>query len=861
MKFRRLCFITSLLAASLTVFSQAFILEVDSEPLNKVLNRLGLEISFDDRALSVYTVSVVKTFENPEKALSWLLEDKPFRIEKVGKVYVIVPYTNQPREDTRLIFQTQNEERYVFKGTIVAQTAGEPLEYATVSLLDANNQLITTGITDSNGRFSIQTKYAPAKIKISYLGYETLLKEIHNLNPELGVFSLNETAIALNETVVTANNIRQELNRTTYVVTGQMRYGADNAMEMLNNIPGAYYDKSSKTVRLNYHTNLLLLVDGIQHSHSYLNHLAPDRVQAIEVVYALSGRFVSDDYAGIIHFFLKKDYTGYDIHVSDAASINLSQTAGNNRLAENHPSVGFIYTTRKLNFFGMYSYDSENRNMHSSKSLSYSDSELLSIPSQKHNSLYDNENHTITGGLNFHLAPLQILGIQADYTSGNTSTFQEYDMRRTDLSDDRDRILTNTTENRIKDHTFTGSFFYKGQVSNRLHLYGDFSYNYYYNDMENEYRQDEPANYRYSDMWDEYKNQTVLNVEGRYTLSNRVTLESGYSNIWRQYASQSSQGRGFLDYSEHRNKGFAYLTWVLSDKAGLKSGVALEHIRQRNREDEFSYIRTLPFLQLHYKISRTTTLAAGYATYQSYPSLYQLSPISIAIDTFLTQIGNPELKSAVRHQVFAELTLWDKLKITPQLTITGDGVSEVYARRDYRLYRTFENITYREYSLHVSHEQMLGTNFRLNNTVMPYHSEAIHQGVRNTLNGWIFHSEADYYHPRTTFGFQVGYYRNMKKNILWQGYQMSDRDYWCVTARKELWNSRIAVMLSYIPPVTFGVRYDRKKEMDVPLYKEKTVMDLKSYNQMLLLKISLRFERGSIKPTESRTNKRAVERE
>jgi len=883
----RLCIVAALLlTVSLPVCSQAFRLDVDREPLNKTLNRLGLEISFDDRALSVYSVSVAMTFEDAEKALSWLLEDKPFRVEKVGKVYVIVPYPNEPMEVTRATFQGTGEERYFFRGTVVVQTAvgspedapvrfpddnnqpqrtgidaDEPLEYATVSLLDNNNQLITAGITNEKGRFTLQTSHIPAKIKISYIGYETLLREIHTLNGELGVFSLKETFIQLDEAVVTADNIRQELNRTIYTVTPQMRYGADNALEMLNNIPGGYYDKASKTVRLNNHTNLLLLVDGIQYSHSYLNHLAPERVQAIEVVYALSGRFVSDDYAGIIHFFLKKDYTGYDVHVSGAASLNLSKTAGNNRLSENHPSVGIVYTTRKLNFFGMYAYNREDRNMHATKSLQYNDSELVSLPPPRHNSLYENENHTITGGLNYHIAPLQLLGVQADYTEGNTATFQEYAMRRTDLSRDYDRILTNTTENRIKDHTFSGSVFYKGQVSNRLHLYGDFSYNYYYNDMENEYRQDEPANYRYFDMWDEYKDQTILNVEGKYTFSNRITLESGYSHIWRQYASQSSQGRGFLDYSEQRNKAFAYLTLYLSNKAGLKSGVALEHIRQRNREDKFSYIRILPFLQLNCKISPTVSVATGYAANQSYPSLYQLSPISIAIDTFLTQIGNPALKSAVRHQVFAELNIGNKFKITPQLNITSDGVSETYDIRENKLYRTFENITYREYSLLASYEQLLGAYFRLKSAVMPYHSEALHQGVRSALNGWIFHAEANYYHPRTSFGLQLGYYRNMKKNILWQGYQMSDRDYWCVTARKELWSNRLSVMLSYIPPVAFGVRYDRTKEMNTPLYKEKTALNLESYNQMLLLQVSLRLERGSAKPTESRTNKRVIERE
>ena len=49
--------------------------------------------------------------------------------------------------------------------------------------------------------------------------------------------------------------------------------------------------------------------------------------------------------------------------------MNLSKTAENHRLPENHPSLGFIYTTHRLNFFGMYEYDHEKSNYHAAKFL------------------------------------------------------------------------------------------------------------------------------------------------------------------------------------------------------------------------------------------------------------------------------------------------------------------------------------------------------------------------------------------------------------------------------------------------------------------------------------------------------------
>jgi hypothetical protein len=578
-------------------------------------------------------------------------------------------------------------------------------------------------------------------------------------------------------------------------------------------------------------------------------------------VHALSGRFVSDDYAGIIHFILKKDYMGYDIHASNYTSLNLTETNEYKRLAEIRPEIGITYTTHKLNFFGTCSYGQVNRNIPSSKYLRYDNSELASFPAGHSNNLSEQESNSVTGGLNYQITPFQLVGIQGDYVSENIYTFQEYTMRRTDLTNNHDRVLTNTTENRMKDKMFTATLFYQGKIGKRLHLYGDFSYNYYYNEIANEYRQDEISNYRYADLWDEYKNQTVFNLEGKYIISGKMSAETGYSNIRRRYASESSLGKGFLDYNEYRNKSFVYLSYYPSDKIGLKSGIAIEQIKKQDRGVPNSYFRALPYFHINYKINRNANIRTGYATNQSYPLLYQLSPMSIVIDTFMTQIGNPALKSSVRHNLFVQLSLWNKLKITPRFDYIRDGISEVYDKKGYKIYCTFDNMNMREYSLQASYDQILNPYFRLKSAIMFYHSEALHKGIHNSLDGWIFQSEINYYHSASSFGAQAGYYRNMKKHVLRQGYQMSDKDYWCVSLQKKLWHKRISVALSYIPPLTLGIRYEQMKEMNSPLYEEKTILGLDSYSQMLILKVSVNFERGGVKPAGKHTSIRNDERE
>jgi hypothetical protein len=834
-----------LLSAVPAVFSQAFRLDVENKPLSRVLNTLGVEISFDERALSAYSVSISEAFESREEALFRLLENKPFHVEKTGSVYVIVPAVDSSGTADRAIAASALKKQLVFKGTVIDGVTREPLEYTTVSLLHPGGKPFQVGITTGEGRFSIETAVRPETIKISYLGYETLMADIRDRSGELGVFTLKEKVIPLGETVVTAD--RDKPNRTAYSVSPQMRDGIDNVLELLNRVPGVRFDDRSGAVTVNNRTDVLLLVDGIHYSQAYLRHLSPRRIRAVEVMRASSGRFVSDDYVAIVNFMLNRNYTGYDLSLSGLSSLNLSKSNGYTRRTEERPDAGITYATRRWNFFGTYSYERANRNLFSSKELTYGNSMLTSVPPERPNSLYESGSHILSGGAGYRITPRHLAGIQGDYASEDVYTRQAYTMRRTDLTDNRDRMFTNTTENLTKAHTFTGSAFYQGQVSDRLHLHGDFSYNYYYNLIENEYRQGETANYRYENSYNEYKNQTVLNMEGKYALSDKLSAEAGYSGIRRRYASTSDRGTGFLDYSERRNKAYAYLSYNPSDKAGLKAGAAMERISTRNRKTPAGYVRLLPFFQAGYRINRSVHLLAGYAAGQSYPALYQLSPMSLVIDTFLTQIGNPALQPAVRHHAFAELTLWGQLRIIPQFNFIRHGISEIYEIKEYKLYRTFDNVHAREHSVQAAHDRTLGY-FRLKNAVTLYHSEALHRGIRSSLNGWLLLSEMNWYHPDAAFGVQLGYYRDMKKNILWQGFQMSGRDDWRVSVRKELWRERLSVMLSYRPPVALGVRYGRVKEMDTPLYGEQTTVRLDSYNQMLLLKISIRLERGSVKP-------------
>lgn len=839
------------LICSFVTFSQEVQLSVINKPLNTVLGMLGMEISFDDNALSAYTISLSKTFKSPEDALSYLLSNKPFKVEKMNHVYIIVPLDKEISENSQPTKSFEYIKQSVFTGMIADKETGEPLSFATVSLLNADTLPLITGIANDKGRFRLPVSPFPQQIRISFIGYKTITENVSSSETDLGVFQLDATAIPLSETIVTAEKVRHTVDRSSYYVSSDMIRNITSVEELLDRIPGVHFDKVTNTLKVNNSQDILLLVDGIQQSQDHIKYLSPERVYAVEVINESSGRFVSDGYRAIINLILKKDYKGYDIYTSNFTAISPSHINRNDRLIQDQPVARMSYTNDKFNLYATYFYNKENQSLPVAKNLEYKGTELISqTQGNMPNDLYKRESNTVTAGVNYQITPQQMFGIQGDYVSGKTNTDQIYTMKITDIINDNRQIIKNSTTNTTSDYTFVGTMFYQGQINERFQLYADFSYNYYYNDIENKYDQNNYMNYVAQDTYNEYKNQTSLNIEGKYAPSSHLSINLGYSNAWRMYGSESSHGRGFLNYREYRNKAFAYLVFNPSKKIRTKFGAAIEHINSYDKDIKSSYIRILPYMQTNFNLRKDMNVNLSYSTNQHYPLLYQLSPMSLVIDTFLTQIGNPELKSTLRHTVSARISLWNRLTITPSFNYIHDEISELYIEKENKLYRSFNNIDMKEYSMQITYDQPVGKHIHFKNIVTYYRGEALNTEIKMRPAGWLINSEISYYHPAKSFGVQFGYYRNMKKQILSQGYQMTDKDNWLISANKSLWNKRIYVELSYIPPIPTGIRYNQLRVLETSLYKENTSRYLKSYNNMFLIKICFRFNQGTNKSLE-----------
>lgn len=98
------------------------------------------------------------------------------------------------------------------KGRVVDERGGA-VEYATVVLLRDSAQVTGTA-TDAEGRFTLKAPAGDYTLRIQYLGYDPLTRQVHvAAESDLGDFVLRSSATQIEGVVVKARIVRREADR------------------------------------------------------------------------------------------------------------------------------------------------------------------------------------------------------------------------------------------------------------------------------------------------------------------------------------------------------------------------------------------------------------------------------------------------------------------------------------------------------------------------------------------------------------------------------------------------------------------------------------------------------------------------
>lgn len=219
-----------------------------------------------------------------------------------------------------ILLQAQPDQVATLTGRVLDEAHRNPLDYATVSVMHANDSTLVTGtITDEKGRYSLELPYGLYYLIVEFIGYEPLQTPVISLDAsrsrvELDDILLRTAAQNLDEVVVQAEKSTMEiaLDKKVFNVGKDLGNAGGTAIDILGNIPSVLVDGEGN-VKLRGSSNVRILVDGKPsgmvsfRGSAGLQQLQSNQIEKVEVITNPSARYEAEGMAGIINIVLKKE--------------------------------------------------------------------------------------------------------------------------------------------------------------------------------------------------------------------------------------------------------------------------------------------------------------------------------------------------------------------------------------------------------------------------------------------------------------------------------------------------------------------------------------------------------------------------
>ena len=208
----------------------------------------------------------------------------------------------------------------IISGKVKDSSNDELLEYTTLSLFSArDSSLVTGGITDTKGNFSLTAPFGRYFLKVEYISYESKTMQGLRLNRKTPTIDIGQIAIKqdeslLNEVEITAekSQVQIGLEKKVFNVDKDLSSIGGTAAEVLENVPSVIVDMEGN-VSLRGSENVRILIDGrpsglmgISTSKA-LEQIPANSIETIEIITNPSVRYDAEGIAGIINIVLKKE--------------------------------------------------------------------------------------------------------------------------------------------------------------------------------------------------------------------------------------------------------------------------------------------------------------------------------------------------------------------------------------------------------------------------------------------------------------------------------------------------------------------------------------------------------------------------
>lgn len=552
-------------------------------------------------------------------------------------------------------------------GKIIDRGSNQPIEFATIMLLDATTDKQLTGTTsDMDGQFELSFNGTNFYVQVSFIGYVTqTIRDIsiQGEKVDLGMIQLVENSQTLDEVVVRADKSQTEfkLDKRVFNVGSDLSSTGASALEVLNNVPSVNVNIEGQ-ISLRGSSGVQILINGkpsvlASEEGNALGTITADMIDKIEVITNPSAKYDAEGTSGIINIVIKKE---------ERKGLNGSVSV-NTGIPHNH-SVGLSLNrrTEKFNLFSQLGvgyrelpHDAENINQNLKDQTS-----ILSTGKEYRNETFYN----VILGTDYHINATNVLTLSGNFAYEVEDQPSETNFTELGANEEIVSQWQRTEETKATNPKYQYELQYKSDLK------GHENHDLLFSALGNFFGKDQSS---------EFENETIFGAEiypsqqtrtnfkeAEYTFkldytrpfSDNWTMETGaqyvLNDVSNDYAVSNLEDGvwvvddGLTNIFEYNQKVLGvYGTGAYEgDKWGLKLGLRLEHtdlttlLLNTEEENKQDYVNLFPSAHTSYKINEQFSLQAGYSRRVFRPRLWDLNPFFNIRNNFSVRTGNPNLQ-------------------------------------------------------------------------------------------------------------------------------------------------------------------------------------------------------------------------
>ncbi len=655
----------------------------------------------------------------------------------------------------------------------IVKNKTEPMAFVNVFLTNSAGDIVTGGITEDDGSFSLSASKGFYSLNVSFLGYKEWTKSItlEDAPVRINYIVLEEEDNSLDEVVLVSKKrmIERKVDRLVFNLEDNIAVGGGDAIDALKVAPGVRVQGDD--IVMIGKSNMKILVDGRlmqlgdDELTNYLSSISADDIEKIEIITNPPAKYEAEGNSGLINIIYKKG----------------AKNSWNNTTSGTYMQAEYAYYELRNNFLynknkvrGLLNITARQGDFGEIEDLEvfYTDglwkTELERVTKQKR----------LSGRLEFdyEISDMTSMGIQV---LGNTLEPDMSDNAVTEIFNTTNQIDSLlVTEGFNKDDTYNYSanvhfvtkldtlgrkisvdldyFKYSEQQDRDFQTNSLSAINTFLNVItaQNNLVELDYTNYSARVDVEHPIKKLALSYGGKFSVINNESVPTYFDIIDGQPVLNTGLTNEF-EYEEETKAVYVNLSQELTEKWTAQVGIRYEGThtkgisRTLNQTNENSYTRVFPTAYISYAMDESNSFSGSYGKRINRPYYTFLNPFRFIINSNMSSVGNPFLQPSFTDNIEFSHTYKGKLTTNVFYSYTSDGFGPVFSVND----ETNEQLITRE-NFNDQYNYGISQNYQLS-AVSWWDSQ----------NTWsVSYSESDFYNANVNAVEQNGWGVYMSSN-------------------------------------------------------------------------------------------------